>query len=182
MAAAASGVVTILPAALAGVVLMLFTGCVRIREVYDELDWSVVFLLAGLIPLGVAMDTSGAAEALASRLAALLSGSGPVLAVATVYVTVSILTEVMSNTAAAVVLTPVALRTAADLGMNPYALLVAVMFGASASFMTPVGYQTNTLVLGPGGYRFSDFLRVGAPLNLILLVTASLLIPVFWPS
>lgn len=180
--AAASGLVTILPAALAGVVLMLFTGCVRIREVYEELDWSVVFLLAGLIPLGIAMDASGAAEDLASRLAALLSGSGPVVAVALVYVTVSILTEVMSNTAAAVVLTPVALRTAADLGMNPYALLVAVMFGASASFMTPVGYQTNTLVLGPGGYRFSDFLRVGAPLNLILLVTASLLIPVFWPS
>jgi di/tricarboxylate transporter len=76
----------------------------------------------------------------------------------------------------------VALGTAPELGLNPYALLVAVMFGASASFMTPVGYQTNALVLGPGAYRFVDFMRVGAPLNLLLLVTASLLIPLFWPS
>jgi len=182
VAAAATGLTTILSAALAGSVLMLFTGCVRIREVYDELDWRVVFLLAGLVPLGIAMDTSGAADQVAGGLAGLLASSGPVVAVAVVYVVVSLLTEVMSNTAAAIVLTPVALRTALELNMNPYALLVAVMFGASASFMTPVGYQTNTLVLGPGGYRFSDYLRVGAPLNLLLLVTASLLIPVFWPS
>jgi di/tricarboxylate transporter len=81
-----------------------------------------------------------------------------------------------------VVLTPIALVTAQDLGMNPYALLVAVMFGASADFMTPIGYQTNTLIYGPGGYRFADYPKVGAPLNLMLLVTATILIPIFWPS
>jgi di/tricarboxylate transporter len=104
-----------------------------------------------------------------------------VAAVARVYLLTSLLTEVMSNNAAAVRLTPIAVTTATDLGLNPYALLVAVMFGASASFMTPIGYQTNTLVYGPGGYRFTDFFRVGAPLNLILLLTSALLIPWFWP-
>jgi di/tricarboxylate transporter len=94
----------------------------------------------------------------------------------------SILTSVMSNNATAVVLTPIALLTAGDLGMNPYALLVAVMFGASADFMTPIGYQTNTLIYGPGGYRFLDYSRVGAPLNLLLLTTATIFIPIFWPS
>ena len=180
--AAGAGLTTILPAALAGAVLMLFTGCVRIREVYDELDWSVIFLLAGLIPLGIAMDTSGAAARLAGGIGDLLASASPALTIGVFYLVASLLTEVMSNNAATVVLTPVALGTAPELGLNPYALLVAVMFGASASFMTPVGYQTNALVLGPGAYRFVDFMRVGAPLNLLLLVTASLLIPLFWPS
>jgi di/tricarboxylate transporter len=128
------------------------------------------------------MDDTGAAAWIGEVVAGLLGPLPPVAAVAAFYLLTTVLTEVMSNNASAVVLTPIALVTAADLGMNPYALLVAVMFGASASFMTPVGYQTNTLVYGPGGYRFADFLKVGTPLNLILLVTASLLIPVFWPS
>jgi di/tricarboxylate transporter len=182
VAAAGTGLVSILAAALVGVVLMIFTGCVRIEEVYQDLDWSVVFMLAGLIPLGLALDNTGAAAWIGEVVAGLLGPLPPIAAVAAFYLITTLLTEMMSNNATAVVLTPVALVTAADLGMNPYALLVAVMFGASASFMTPVGYQTNTLVYGPGGYRFVDFLRVGAPLNLILLITASLLIPVFWPS
>jgi di/tricarboxylate transporter len=177
---AGTGLVSILAAALVGVVVMVFTGCVRIEEVYQDLDWSVVFMLAGLIPLGLAMDDTGAAAWIGEVVAGLLGPLPPVAAVAAFYLLTTVLTEVMSNNASAVVLTPIALVTAADLGMNPYALLVAVMFGASASFMTPVGYQTNTLVYGPGGYRFADFLKVGTPLNLIL--TASLLIPVFWPS
>lgn len=176
------GFVSILTAALTGVVLMVFTGCVRLEEVYADLDWSVVFLLAGLIPLGLAMDETGAATLISEVASDLLGPLPPMVAVAAFYLLTSLLTEVMSNNAAAVVLTPVALSSASALEMNPYALLVAVMFGASASFMTPIGYQTNTLVYGPGGYRFTDYLRVGAPLNLILLVTASLLIPVFWPS
>lgn len=176
------GLVPILHAALAGVVLMLFTGCLRMTDIYGELDWTVVFLLAGLLPLGAAMEDTGAALLIGSWTADLLGALGPGAAILAFYLITSILTEVLSNNAAAVVLTPVALLTAAELGMNPYALLVAVMFGASASFMTPVGYQTNTLVFGPGGYRFTDFLRVGAPLNAVLALTAALLIPIFWPS
>lgn len=182
VALAGSGLMSILPAALLGALLMLFTRCVQLREVYRELDWMVVFLLAGLIPLGLAMDKSGAAGWLGHGTAGLLGPLGPVAAVAAFYILTSLLTELMSNNAAAVVLTPVALLTAVDLGMNPYALLVAVMFGASASFMTPIGYQTNTLIYGPGRYRFRDFLRVGAPLNLLLMLTAALFIPLLWPS
>lgn len=182
VAAAGTGLVPILPAALVGVGLMVFSGCVRLAEVYEELDWSVVILLAGLIPLGLAMDETGAAEWLGHAVAASLGPLGPVVLIGAFYLVTSLLTEVMSNNAAAVVLTPVALLAAAEAGLNPYALLVAVMFGASASFMTPVGYQTNTLVFGPGGYRFADFLRVGGPLNLVLALTAAILIPLFWPS
>ena len=161
---------------------MVFVGCIILEEIYRGLDWTVVFLLAGLIPLGIAMDQTGAAAWIGQGVAALVGPLGPVFVVAAFYLVTSLLTEAMSNNAAAVVFTPIALLTAGELGMNPYALLVAVMFGASASFMTPVGYQTNTLIFGPGGYRFGDFFRVGAPLNLILLITASIAIPIFWPS
>ncbi|HZD79175.1 MAG TPA: SLC13 family permease, partial [Actinomycetota bacterium] len=177
---AGAGLTSILPAALGGVVLMVFTGCVKIEELYREMDWSVVFLLAGLIPLGLAMDETEAADWMGQVVGSALEPLPPVVAVGLFYLMTSLLTEVMSNNAAAVVLTPVALVTAGALDMNPYALLVAVMFGASASFMTPIGYQTNMLVYGPGGYRFLDFLKVGGPLNLILLVSAALLIPLFW--
>lgn len=182
VATAGTGLVSILPAALAGVVAMVFAGCVRIEELYEGLDWMVVFLLAGVIPLGVAMDSSGAAEWLGLALADAVGPYGPRAVIAGFYLLTTVLTSVMSNNATAVVLTPIALLTAATLEMNPYALLVAVMFGASAGFMTPVSYQTNTLVYGPGNYRFADFVKVGGPLNLLLLVTATIFIPVFWPS
>lgn len=182
VAVAGLGVVSILPAALAGVVAMIFTRCIRLEEMYEDLDWRIVFLLAGTIPLGIAMDGTGAAAWLGQGIADLVGPFGPRAVVAGFYLLTMLLTSIMSNNATAVVLTPIAVLTAGELGMNPYALLVAVMFGASADFMTPIGYQTNTLVYGPGGYRFVDYARVGAPLALVLLVTATWLIPVFWPS
>jgi len=161
---------------------MVFTGCVTIEEVQDEVDWMIVFLLAGVIPLGIAMDETGAAEWLGLEVVLTFGRFGPVMTIAVFYLLTSILTEAMSNNAAAIIVTPIALESAEAIGMNPYALLVAVMLGASVSFMSPIGYQTNTLVYAPGGYRFADFLKVGAPLNLLLLVTAIVLILVFWPS
>jgi di/tricarboxylate transporter len=104
-----------------------------------------------------------------------------VVTVGCFYLITSLLTELMSNQAAAVVLTPIALSTASQLDMNPYSLVIAVMFGASASFMTPTGYQTNTLIYAPGGYRYGDFARVGAPLNIILAIVASIAIPILFP-
>jgi di/tricarboxylate transporter len=175
-------IVPIMPAALIGTGAMIFTRCVRLEEVYEDMDWMVVFLLAGAIPLGVAMDNTGAAAWLAHGVAETFGDYGPRAVVGAFYLMTSVLTAIMSNNATAVVMTPIALGTAADLDLNPYALLVAVMFGASADFSTPIGYQTNTLIYGPGGYRFLDYLRVGGLLNLIMLVTATILIPIFWPS
>jgi di/tricarboxylate transporter len=180
--AAGTGLTSILAAALAGVALMVFSRCVHLDEVYAELDWLVIFLLAGLIPLGVAMDKTGAAALIGRGVADLAGGLGVTGVVAVFYVVTSLLTSIISNTAAAVVLTPIALLAAEDLAMNPYALIVAVMFGASASFMTPFGYQTNVMIYTPGGYRFMDFVKVGAPLNLLLVITAAIFIPIFWPS
>jgi di/tricarboxylate transporter len=181
VAVASAGLASIEVAALVGAVSMVATRCLRVDEIYSEMDWPVLALLAGLLPFGVALDRSGAAELIASELAGGLGGASPFLVVACFYAVTSILTELMSNQVAAVVLTPIALSTAGSLDMNPYALIVAVMFGASASFMTPMGYQTNALVYGPGNYRFSDYVRIGGPLNGILAVVAALLIPLMWP-
>jgi len=182
VAAAGTGIIDIMPAALSGIAVMVFSGCVRLDEVYQELDWLVVFLLAGLIPLGIALDNTGVASLVAHGIVDLTRDWGPTGLVIAFYVVTAIITALVSNAAAAIMLTPVALVASQESGVNPYALLVAVMFGASASFITPFGYQTNVMIYSPGGYRFADFLRVGSALQLILLVTAALFIPVFWPG
>ncbi len=176
------GVLDIMTSALTGVGLMVFTRCVRVEEIYAEVDWLVIFVLAGLIPLGVALESTGAAEWIAGWIVTLTSTLGETGLIGAFYLVTAILTAIVSNAATAVMLTPVAIVAATQTGMNPYALLVAVMFGASASFVTPFGYQTNVMIYAPGGYRFSDFLKVGGVLNLLMLVTATLLIPIFWPS
>ena len=179
---ASLGILDIMTAALTGVGLMVFTRCVRVEEIYAEVEWLVIFVLAGLIPLGVALETTGAAELLAHGVVTLTAPLGEVGLIAAFYLVTVLMTAIVSNAATAVMLTPVAILAATQAGVNPYALLIAVMFGASASFVTPFGYQTNVMIYGPGGYRFSDFLKVGGLLNLILLITASLLIPLFWRS
>jgi di/tricarboxylate transporter len=178
---AAFGIVPILVAALAGVVAMFLTGCVTPEEAYREVDWSVLVLLGSILPLGLAMQESGAAALIASGLLRLASPLGLVGTLAAFYLLASLMTEVISNNATAVVLTPIAVAAAVGLGVSPMPFVVAVMFAASNSFMTPVGYQTNMFVYGPGGYRFSDFLRVGGPLNLLMVVAAALVIPRFFP-
>lgn len=177
----ALGVLPIMTAAVVGAVVMIFSRCVSLREVYEELDWTIIFLLAGFLPLGLAMEESGAAVWMVGHLIGALEGLPPQVIIGAFYLFTSVATELMSNTATAILLTPIALQVAERLAMNPYALLVAVMFGASASFMTPTGYQTNTMVYGPGNYRFVDFIRLGAPLNLLLVVVAAVCIPIFWP-
>src|SRR5690606_23595858 len=157
VAAAGLGVSGILAASVVGAVFVLFAGCVRLDQVYEDLDWGVVFLLAGTIPPGLAVEESGTAAWLGDALMVPVDGCGPVVVVAVLYGFTSLLTEVMSNNAAAIVLTPIVLQLATRLEMNPYALLVTVMFGASAAFMSPMGYQTNTMVCGPGGYKFTDY-------------------------
>jgi di/tricarboxylate transporter len=174
-------VTTILVSALMGVAAMFITGCLTPEEAYEEVDWMVLVLLGSIIPLGIAMQQTGTAELLATGLLGVTAPLGLLGTLAAFYLLASVLTELISNNASAVVLTPLAVATGLALDVSPLPFVIAVMLAASNSFMTPVGYQTNTFIYGPGGYRFSDFLRVGAPLNLLLLVTATFVIPLFFP-
>ncbi len=179
--AAAAGWAPVAVAAVVGAVAMVLLGCLSLEEAYGSLDARVLVLLGAILPVGTALERTGVAEALAGGLARVAGGMGPVAALAAVYALTSLMTEVMSNNATTVLVVPLALELAASLGVDARPFLMAVAFAASASFMTPVGYQTNTLVYGPGAYRFSDYLRVGTPLNVLFWVVAVLLVPVVWP-
>jgi di/tricarboxylate transporter len=181
VALAALGVAPIEITAVIGAVGMVVVGALNMDQAYRAVEWRVIFLLGGLLGLGTALETTGVAEMMSEMLIQGTGVWGPIAVVSGVYLLTSLLTSVMSNNATAALIMPVALSAAATMGMNPRALVIAVAFGASASFMTPVGYQTNLLVYGPGSYRFSDYLRVGGPLNLVFWVLATFLIPVFWP-
>ncbi len=178
---AAFGVMPIIVSALLGMIAMFVTGCVTPEEAYKEVDWMVLVLLGSIISLGIALQKTGAAELLAERALALTMPLGLHGVLAVFFLLTSVLTSVLSNNAAAVVLTPIAIATAAGLDVSPLPFIIAVMIAASNSYATPIGYQTNTFILGPGGYHFSDFFRVGAPLNLLMVAAATLVIPIFFP-
>jgi di/tricarboxylate transporter len=178
---AAFEVMPILVSAILGVIAMFLSGCLTPDEAYEDIDWMVLVLLGAIIPLGIAMRNTGTAELIATALVGATRPLGSYGVLATFYLLTSVMTELISNNAAAVVLTPIALATALALGVSPMPFIVAVMFAASNSFMTPIGYQTNAFIYGPGGYRFVDFLRVGGPLNLLLVITATFAIPFFFP-
>ncbi|ESA36335.1 di- tricarboxylate transporter [Leptolyngbya sp. Heron Island J] len=177
VAIAAFTPINILVSALAGVLLMILTGCLKPGELYQAVRWDVIFLLACLIPLGTAMESSGATALLAQQLIAIggsLSGYG---LLSMLYVLTTVLSSILSNSAAVILLLPVGLRVASELGLNVFTVMFVITFAASNSFMTPIGYQTNTMVYTAGGYRFLDFVRVGGPLSLVLaLVTPPLAI------
>jgi len=167
--------------ALTAVVFLTLTRCVRVSEIYESIDWRIVSMIIGMLALGTAMERTGAAQWMAGGVVDVVRGQHPVLLIAGFYLLTSVLTEIISNNAVAVIFTPIAVQTAIGLGIDPMPLLVAVMFGASASFATPIGYQTNTFVYSAGGYRFSDFLKVGVPMNCLTLIIASIFIPIFFP-
>ena len=180
VALAALEVLPIVVAALAGALAMVATGCLRPTELYESVQWDVVFLLAGVIPLGIALEATGAASLLAS----LVVATGDVLPLVGVlgafYVLTAVLTNVISNNASVVLMIPVAAEAATTLGANAFSFVLAVTFAASTAFMTPVGYQTNLFVYGPGGYRFGDYLRVGGPLQLVFAVVTTAGIAAIW--
>jgi di/tricarboxylate transporter len=180
VAAATLGLLPIVGSAILGSVLLVLTRCLTLEEAYQAIEWRVIFLLGGILPLGLALESTGGARLLSSLLVDTVGIWGPVAMVSVFYLLTSLLTEAMSNNATAALLAPIAISAAAALDVDPRPFLVAVTFAASASFMTPVGYQTNTLIYGPGHYRFADFLRVGTPLNLLFWLIATLLIPRFW--
>jgi len=180
VACAALGLMSIVTSAIAGCVLMVLTGCLTMEEAYTAIDWTVLMLLAGVLTLGSALENSGAAVLLSRFLIGSVGAWGPQALVSALYLLTSLLTELMSNNATAALLAPIAIATAKTLGLSSRPLLMAVTFAASASFMTPVGYQTNTLIYGPGQYRFIDYVRVGAPLNILFWILATIYIPRFW--
>jgi len=179
--AAASGVVPIVSGAIVGCILMVLSRCLNLEEAYRSINWQVIFLLAGVLTLGTALEKTGAARLLGNFLVENVGAWGPIALVSAFYLATSLLTEMMSNNATAALLAPIAIAAAEGLGIDSRPLLMAITFAASASFMTPVGYQTNTLIYGPGQFRYADFLRVGTPLNILFWILATIFIPQFWP-
>jgi len=160
---------------------MVLTRCLTVEEAYTAIDWRIIFLLGGIIPLGLAMEQSGAVLFLADRVLTPLLDYGPAVLIASIYLVSAVLTAVMSNNATAAILAPIAIILAGSINADPRPFLVAITFAASTSFATPIGYQTNTMVYSPGGYRFADFTRIGLPLNIIFFILSVLLIPLIWP-
>ena len=177
----ALNVAPILVLALLGVAVVLVTRCIDADEAFGFIEGRLLAMIFAMLAVGAGLEHSGAVELVAGHVAPLMLGLPPFLTVLCVYALASFLTEIVSNNAVAVIVTPIVIGLAVQLGVDPRPLVVAVMFGASASFATPIGYQTNTLVYGPGGYRFTDFLRIGVPLNLLQMVSLSALIPIFFP-
>lgn len=179
--ASATGLLSITSAAIAGAVFVILSRCLDTKGAFAAIDWKIIFLIYGMLGVGRAMEKSGVAQILAEYVTGVFEPAGPYLTLAAVYLLASILTEVVTNNAVAIILTPIVVSIAASLGLDARPFIVAVMFGASASFITPIGYQTNTYVYAAGNYQFRDFFKIGVPLNLILLVVATILIPYFWP-
>ncbi|WP_137683752.1 SLC13 family permease [Haloarcula mannanilytica] len=188
--AAVVGVAALTPihiviSALGGALAMVLSGCLRPQELYDAVQWDVIFLLAGVIPLGIALQETGGADLLADLFvmgagSVLTAGGGLAVVLGLMYLVTALLTNIISNNASVVLMIPVAIETAQQLNANAFAFVLGVTFAASTAFMTPVGYQTNLLVYGPGGYRFTDYLKVGAPLQAVFAVVTTLGIAYFW--
>ena len=177
----ALGWLPIVAASVIGVAVVLFARCIDADEAFSAVDGRLLALILAMLGIGAALDRSGAVRLIVDALAPHLAAFPPVVALWVVYILCSALTEVVSNNAVAVVVTPVAVALATAIGADPRPFAVAVMIAASASFATPIGYQTNTLVYGPGGYRFTDYLRIGVPFNIVIAVVACTLIPLLWP-
>lgn len=178
---AATGVMPILESAILGVVFLLALRALRIQQAYTAIDWGVIFLLVAILPLGIAMEQTGLARLMGEGIVALGSPFSPAIVLSLVILVTSILTSFISNNSAAILMVPIALSVAGELGVSAKPFLMGIAFAASMSFATPTGYQTNAMVLGPGGYRFMDYVKVGTPLTIVLWILASVLIPLVWP-
>lgn len=181
MVLAAFNVMPIEALALMAAGVVVVAGCLDPDELYKAIEWRILFLIYGALGLSVAMQQTGAAQFIVDSVIVFAEQFGPLAVLAAVYLISSILTEMVSNNAVAVLIAPIAIGLAESLGLDSRPFLVAVMFAASASFATPIGYQTNTFVYNAGGYKFKDFVKVGVPMNILMWLTAMIVIPIFWP-
>ena len=177
----ALGLFPIMLSATIGALAMILTGCTTPQEAYENIDWSIIILIAGTLPLGLAMEKSGAAKLIADLIISKVGPMGPWWVLAAIFFITFCFTEVMSHAAAAVLIAPIAFSTAQSLNVSPKPFFIAVAIAASSCFMTPISHQTNALVMGPGGYKFFDYTKVGTPLNILVWVIAVLLIPLVFP-
>jgi di/tricarboxylate transporter len=168
-------------ATVTGVLLMVLTGCMSMDEAYRDIEWRAVFLIAGMLPLGIAMQTSGTAQLLADTVLSPLGRLGDLPLIGGLFVLSLVACQVMPTAVVVVLMAPVALAAAASTGVSPYPVIMAVAVGASSSFLSPVGHPANLLIMAPGGYRFKDYIRVGLPLAFVVLLIVLLFLPVFWP-
>lgn len=181
MVLAAFGLMPIEGLAMIGAVLVIATGCLDVEDAYKAVDWKILSLIFAMLAISIAMHKVGLVELIVQQIMTTLPWASPLLLLSLIYLLTSVFTEMLSNNAVAVLVTPIAIGMAQGLGVDPRPFVVAVMFAASASFATPIGYQTNTFVYNAGGYRFTDFMKVGIPLNLLLWLVATAVIPWFWP-
>jgi di/tricarboxylate transporter len=175
------GVAPILALSIMAVAAVLLARCIDADEAFSFIEGRLLALIFAMLAVGAGLQSSGAAQLVVDLLAPLMAGLPPVALVLGVYLLTWVMTEVVTNNAVAVIVTPIAIGLALTLGVDPRPLVVTVMLASSASFATPIGYQTNTLVYGPGGYRFTDYIRIGLPLNLVMAATVCTLVPLLWP-
>jgi di/tricarboxylate transporter len=168
-------------AAVAGATLMILTRCLTMTEAYRYIEWPAVFLIAGMLPLGVALEQTGAARLLAEGVISVAGGMGPHAVVAAIFILTSLATQIIPTAALVVLMAPIAFNAATDMGISPLTLMMTVAMAASASFASPVSHPANVMIMGPGGYRFNDYLKVGLPLTLIVAVLVIIFVPIFWP-
>jgi di/tricarboxylate transporter len=168
-------------AAILGASLMVLTRCLNMEQAYRAIDWRAVFLIAGMLPLGIAMQETGTAEYLAATVMTTLGDFGPWPVIVGLYALTTVATMIIPTAALVVLMSPIVLSTCAEMGIEPHTAMMAVAMAASASFTSPIAHPTNILVMGPGGYRFSDYLKVGVPLTIVIFVAVMIFLPMLWP-
>ena len=168
-------------AAVIGGSVMVLTGCLNMEQAYRAIDWRAIFLIAGMLPLGTAMAETGAATYLADQVMALLGDAGPWPVIMGLYVLTAMATMIIPTAALVVLMSPIVLSAMSDMGLEPQTAMMAIAMAASASFTSPISHPANILVMGPGGYRFIDYLKVGVPLTTVVFITVMVLLPILWP-
>jgi di/tricarboxylate transporter len=168
-------------AAVVGGSIMVLTGCLNMEQAYRAIDWRAIFLIAGMLPLGTAMQETGAATYLAGQVMLLLGDAGPWPVIMGLYVLTAMATMIIPTAALVVLMSPIVLSAMGDMGLQPQTAMMAIAMAASASFTSPISHPANILVMGPGGYRFIDYLKVGVPLTIVVFIAVMVLLPILWP-